>query len=198
MDWWFDIDNRICRVEMETGIFRKPTITFEGDLSGVLSERKIFKSGCTYIYEVEPNHKVSINDVVYRGERYVSLYVDRRLIKEYSVNAQAYSAKYMASPQLYDKPVNFIKRALKLSLLESFYGALSMLVILALLNSVSSYKIFFVLLLGLAAGLYAAIFCLHLFVYSHQRSMMARYAIISSIKRRKKINKSGAYRNKRR
>ena len=102
LDWWFDIDNRICSVRMDE---RKTasTAVFDGDFHVKFEQVRLLRSGMTYVYSLSGGHGININDVKFRGERYVSLYLDGTLIKEYNVNAEYCKRKYGARPESYER-----------------------------------------------------------------------------------------------
>lgn len=186
VDWWFDLEGRIGRIEMDIGLFGKPEITFYGDVDARFSERKIFRTGVSNVFVTEDGHQICVNDVRFRGERYVSLYIDRRLIKEYNVRAEKYKERYMRSPELFDSKGCFVRRAVLYSLLCAMFAAFALLMPLTFFNVMPSIGMVFVfagvLWLLLSAG-FVAVAC---FAYWAVRGKMAKYAVISSLKKRRK------------
>ena len=183
LDWWFDIEGAICCARMDE---RKsvPDITFDGDVKMRSDGAKILRSGLTYAYTSNNGHRVFINDVKFRGERYVSLYVDRELVKEYNVNAERYKEMYYKHPEWYDAPKKFFVTLLLHCFLSvlflsvataavvSFFSVYTNIVAAAVLTAL----MFFTLWLFSTSLLY--------FIYDRVHAKMEKYAVVSSIKRK--------------
>lgn len=185
LDWWFDIDNRICCARLDE---RKTasSIVFEGDVRLLFDDIKVLRSGLTYVYRTPENTCVSVNDVKFRGERYVSLYCDGRLVKEYNVRAERLKQKYYERPEVYDSVPKFVRRMTTACLAAAVFcapAAAAVMSAFALFGTLSAalsataalFVLFFLFFAGVAS-----------FRYAQLHAQMARYAIISSVKKPKK------------
>lgn len=183
LDWWFDIEGKICCTRFDE---RKsvPDITFDGDVKMRFDGVKLLRSGLTYAYTSNYGHRVFINDIKFRGERYVSLYIDRELVKEYNVRAERYKEKYYKHPEWYDAPKKFFFGLLLHSLLGALFLSVASTATLAFFSVYSHLSTAFVLTAVAFFSLWIAATSLGYFIYDHVHDKMEQYAIVSSIKRR--------------
>lgn len=185
LDWWFDIDNRICCAHMDE---RKTasSMEFEGDVRLRFDDVKILRSGLTYVYRTPDNHSVSINDVKFRGERYVSLYCDGRLIKEYNVRAERLKDIYFKRPEIYDRVSRFIGSTIVNCAAAALFCspvAVAAMSVFSMFSSLSSVLWAFVAFVVLFFLFFAGI---RLCRYIPLHTQMEKYSIISSVKKPKK------------
>ena len=188
LDWWFDADGKICCVRMDE---RKTasSATFDGGVRVKFEGVRVLKSGKTYVYAVADGHSVNINDVKLRGERYVSLYFDGKLIKEYNVHAEYYKHKYGSYPEIYDSVRLFFRRTAFASVALAVFAACFLAAALTAAGIINTL---------IAAGIFAAACAATSFVlfgafaalrYAVLHARMKRYSIISSVKKHKKARR---------
>ncbi len=181
LDWWFELSGKICRIEMDIGSFGMVEITVDDSLDAQFVEQKVFRTGTSRLYKTDDGHTLSVNDVKFRGERYVSLYIDRKLVKEYQVRAEKYKAVYMSDPELYDSRKIFFLRTIPIAVAIGVFIAMATVILLTLAGIIDSLKgvgLYFAVLLPL---LTLVTFCFKQAVYSAECKRMEKYAIISSV-----------------
>ncbi len=183
MDWWFDIDNTICCARMEE---RNKALSFEGEIRPHLSEIKPIKNGKTAIYIVEPHHVLVFNDVIVRGERYVSLYLDGTLIKEYNVRAERAKEKHMRHAELFETSRAFVRTALGIAFAVALFVAVLSVAVLSVFGIFDSIASVAICTVVFAAAGCIVLFCALGIIYMRVRSELVRYALVSGVKKGKK------------
>lgn len=190
LDWWFDIEGRICCARMDE---RKstPDISFDGDVKMRFDEVKLLRSGLTYAFTSPDGHRVFINDVRFRGERFVSLYLDRILIKEYNVRAERYKEIYYRHPEWYDFPKKFFAKTAAHCLAGALFAAIFGIAVAACFGAFDRLAQIFAGLGICFLLLWPASTALVYFLYDRTHGKMEQYAIVSSItrKRKKRVRK---------
>lgn len=185
LEWWFDIEDKICCVRMEE---RKPApmLSFDGGARMRFNEIKALRSGLTYLYITDDGHNVSINDVQIRGERYVSLYCDGKLIKEYNVRAERLKKKFDENPDIYISPRKFLGKMFAIDSAVSLFCAIlavafmsSFGVFVKLLPAVVTAAALFFMFVFFTGGVFS-------FFYAAQRGRMEKYSIVPGMKGNRK------------
>ncbi len=190
LDWWFDIEGKICCARMDE---RKstPDITFDGDVKMRFDEVKLLRSGLTYAFTSNDGHRVFINDVKFRGERFVSLYLDRMLIKEYNVRAERYKEKYYRHPEWYDYPKKFFGKLAAHCLAGSLFIAILAIAVASCFGVFDRLAQILIWAASSFVLLWPGSTAFGYFLYDHTHDKMEQYAIVSSItrKRKKRVRK---------
>lgn len=174
---------------MDIGLFGKPEIAFNGEVEAEFCDKKVFRSGVSYVYDTLCGHRICINDVKFHGERYVSLYIDRRLIKEYNVHAEKHKERYMSDPAFFDSRTGFLRRAVPHSILGGVFAAFVAAMLFTVMNFSQTLTGVVVSFAVLCPLLCALIFVATGMLYTRERRKMAKYAIISSLKKRRRRRK---------
>ncbi len=183
LDWWFDIEGKICCARMDE---RKavPDITFDGDVKMRFDGAKLLRSGLTYAYTAYNGHRIFINDVKFRGERFVSLYIDRELVKEYNVSAEYYKEKYYKHPEWYDAPKKFFFEILLHCFLGTLFLSIAAAAVVAFFSVYANLTAAAVLTAVMFFTLWLFTTSLCYFIYDRVHNKMEQYAIVSSIQRK--------------
>lgn len=163
---------------------RTKEVSFDG-LRLHPSETVPEKSGVTRVYKTLLDTPVQIHDVRLRGERFVSLYCDGRLVKEYNVRVERLKSKYAARPEWYDGMGKFGRRAATASCVAALFCAFAAVGVLAAFSVFTSAAQTGILFGAIAVALWALFAGAACLRYAHLHALMVRYALISSVKPQK-------------
>lgn len=148
-------------------------------------EKSRNRHGMTYAFNAF-GREYAVHSIVARGERYVSLYEDDVLVREYNYAAESAKRVYDRNPALYDKPMTFVPLALWVdAVIAGFLLAVALIVFrfADLLNSVGS-------VVALSAAVfvlgYAVAFGLHALLFFWRRSQTTKHGFTQPLRKERR------------
>lgn len=140
-----------------------------------------------------PKKIITINDIEVRGERFISLYADGLLIKEYNYRECQYLAKYLYAPYKYESVKKFILYGLWENLIMAGFAAALMVWIMGgVMNFLNSPVKVVAFCFGAIVFLTSAIIFGRLLYIEKEKRIMQKYSIIGS-SYKKRYSRSAKY-----
>lgn len=181
LDFWTENDGRVLTVEYAR---RGPLERVTADLSGerlVVTPSEL-RRGKAYSFEASGKVYV-VNSIVSHGERYVSLYEDGSLVREYCYARERAQAIYELDPPRYDATVPFVRSALWIdAVIAGFVLSLTLILFGLGLDVFRSVWHVIVIALSLFVLYYAVAFGAHTLIHFVRRARMTRYGITRPLK----------------
>lgn len=176
LEFWSDVDGQILTVRFVRAFGFERVCA---DLEGVPIEvdKTEIRRGNSYAFDVD-GHAYVVHSIVSRGARYVSLYEDKTLVREYCCAYERARSAYDVNPAAYDSTVAFVKAALWVDAIVAGF-MLSMALLICGLKFDVFHSALGVVLLSLAVFIlsYAAVFGLHAAWHFMRRAQMTKQGI---------------------
>ena len=176
LEFWSDVDGQILTVRFVRAFgFERVRVDLEGaPIEAVKTE---IRRGNSYAFEAGGKRYV-VHSIVSRGVRYVSLYEDETLVREYCCAYERAKSAYDANPAVYDSTAAFVKAALWVDAIVAGF-MLSMTLLICGLKFDVFHSVISVVLLSVAVFIlsYAAVFGLHAAGHFMRRAQMTKQGI---------------------
>lgn len=179
LDWWMELGDGVLTVEYARfcGIEK-----VSADVSGqkLAVQKKAIRHGSAFTFAAEKSF--TVNSIVRKGERYVSLYCGDELVKEYCYARERAASAYDINPSVYDNTFEFVKTALWLdAVIAGFILSLALIICGLKFDVFKSMAGVAVISLAIFALGYAAAFGVHALLYFLRRRGMAKFGIVRPI-----------------